>query len=138
MPGVEVLHPDGNSFDRFLFATVGEDRNGASVTVVSALARLGLEPWNEAADLAALQPPAALARLEMLLSDFGDVPALEQDHGSVAAKLVSLLPEVLPRRVSVITGSTETGLPSVSIRWILAAVLLIAGLLNLFASAWFG
>jgi len=45
MPTVDVLHPDGNDFDPFLFASVGEDRNGANVTVISALARLGLDPW---------------------------------------------------------------------------------------------
>lgn len=138
MPGVDVLHPDGNRFDRFLFALVGEDRNGASVTVVSAFARLGLEPWNEAADLAALQPQAALTRLEVLLSDFEDVPALAKDHSSVAARLVALLPDSQPQRVSIFSGPAAPAGAAVSLRWILTAVLIIFGLVNIFISAWIG
>ena len=92
MTGVDVLHPHGNGFDPFLQAAVGEDRNGQVVTVLSMLARLGLDPWSEASDLASLSRAAAGARLDKLLSGFRDVPALGLDHGAIARSLTDLLP----------------------------------------------
>lgn len=83
---------DGSEFERFLYAPVGEDRNGETVTVLSTLARLGLDPWKEAAALGALGGDAASSRLGLLLSGFRDVPALARDHLSVARALASLLP----------------------------------------------
>lgn len=42
----------GPEFDKFLCASIGEDRNGTMLSVLSALARLDVDPWQEAADLA--------------------------------------------------------------------------------------
>ena len=41
-------------YEPFLYAPVGDDRRGATVTVLSMLARLGVDPWGEAAGLASL------------------------------------------------------------------------------------
>jgi hypothetical protein len=87
-----VLNPHPREFDRFLYASVGEDRNGYVVTVLSTLARLGLDPWKETAELVPLGRDAARTRLGLLLSDFRDVPALGSDHGKVARELSLLLP----------------------------------------------
>jgi hypothetical protein len=76
----------------FLYASVGEDWNGNDVTVLSALARLDLDPWEEAADLAKLQHDEALARLGTLLARFRDVPSLKSAHAEVARDLNKLLP----------------------------------------------
>src|SRR5256885_16946465 len=46
-----LLHSDLNDF---LFASVGEEQNGVTLSVVSALTRLGLDPWEEAARLTPL------------------------------------------------------------------------------------
>jgi hypothetical protein len=43
-----LLHSDLNDF---LFASVGNEQNGMSLNVVSALTRLGMDPWVEAARL---------------------------------------------------------------------------------------
>ena len=40
-----------HSFDPFLFAAIGEEQNGMLLSVLSALARLDLDPWYEAASL---------------------------------------------------------------------------------------
>ncbi|MDF2117845.1 hypothetical protein PY365_19885 [Roseiarcaceae bacterium H3SJ34-1] len=48
-----------SKFDDFLFAPVGEDRNGMIVSLLSALARLDIDPWEEAAELARLPTEAA-------------------------------------------------------------------------------
>ena len=87
------LDPHPPEFERFLSASVGEDRNGHVVTVLSTLARLGLDPWNETAELVSLGRDVARARLGTLLARFRDVPTLASDHGRVARDLSQLLPE---------------------------------------------
>ena len=93
MADPNVLNPHPPEFDRFLYASVGEDRNGYVVTVLSTLARLGLDPWKETAELVSLGRDDARARLGTLLARFRDVPALASDHGKVARDLSQLLPE---------------------------------------------
>ncbi len=114
MTGIGIHHPHGNSFDRFLYASVGEDRNGYVVTVLSTLARLGLDPWKEASELAALSHDAAGNRLSAVLSGFPDVPAVVLDHASIAQELVQLLPERSTPLASRIAGPPASKLPSIS------------------------
>ena len=109
MSASEILHPHQPEFERFLYASVGEDRNGYVVTVLSTLTRLNLDPWKEAAELAALGQEAARSRLGLLLSRFRDVPALGQDHGSVARDLTRLLPERPARAAGRVGGSVPKG-----------------------------
>ena len=93
MPKSNVLHPDGSDFDGFLHAYVGADRNGTEITVISTLARLGLDPWREASELAGLSSGAARMRLSAILARFKDIPGLNCENEAVARKLVSLLPD---------------------------------------------
>ncbi len=71
-----------HSFDPFLFAAVGEERNGMLLSVLSALARLDLDPWFEAASLSRLPAAAATQRLTSLLSSLPNaqlkVPAVSK------------------------------------------------------------
>jgi hypothetical protein len=106
MADPNVLNPHPPEFDRFLYASVGEDRNGYVVTVLSTLARLGLDPWKETAELVALGRVAARSRLGTLLARFRDVPTLESDHGRVAGDLSQLLPESPPSQTLKRTAST--------------------------------
>ncbi|MFW8636106.1 hypothetical protein [Cribrihabitans pelagius] len=125
MPAAGNHYPHNPEFDRFLQAVVGEDRNGNAVTVLSALARLDLEPWEEAAALAALEKEAAGSRLEMLLSQFRDVPALKRDFGSVARKLTRLLP-TRRKRLTTVSGGTENGPANLSgLIWAVLTVLFL-------------
>jgi hypothetical protein len=62
------LSPLGSEFDNFLFAPIGEDKNGMLLSVVSALARLDVDPWQEAGELARLPPESAIARLASRIS----------------------------------------------------------------------
>ncbi|MDO6481351.1 hypothetical protein Q8W25_19995 [Shimia thalassica] len=112
MADPNVLNPHPPEFDQFLYASVGEDRNGYVVTVLSTLARLGLDPWKETADLVSLGRDGARARLGALLARFRDVPALASDHGRVARDLSQLLPEgrasgSLKRAASTVTGDRQ-------------------------------
>lgn len=101
-----TINPHPPEFERFLYASVGEDRNGYDVTVLSALARLGLDPWKETAELATVGRDAARARLGTLLARFLDVPKLASDHGMVARDLTQLLPEALTSGVLKRAAST--------------------------------
>jgi hypothetical protein len=51
----------------FLFAPIGEDRDGMLVSVLSGLARSDVDPWQEAARLAELPEETATQRLASLI-----------------------------------------------------------------------
>ena len=57
----------GPEFDQFLGASIGEDRNGTGLSVLSALARLDVDPWKEATSLARMPREAAAVRLSELI-----------------------------------------------------------------------
>ncbi len=82
----------GSEFNEFLFAPIGEDRNGMLLTVVSALARLDLDPWQEATKLARLPGATATERLASLLATLPDRPSTHPDPGTMATRLIALLP----------------------------------------------
>ena len=108
MANPNVLNPHPPEFERFLYASVGEDRNGSVVTVLSTLARLGLDPWQEASELVTLGRDAARSRLETLLARFRDVPTLTSDHERIARDLSELLPGPSSAQTLRRTASTGT------------------------------
>jgi hypothetical protein len=121
----------GSEFDAFLFAPIGEDRNGLTLRIVSLLARLDLDPWQEASTLAELAPDAAAQKLASLLAA-QSVPSLKPAHlGTVATRLVSLLPRQTPlARPSLELLRTDSfAHPRLAMRAILLAIWLI-GLLS--------
>lgn len=115
-------------YERFLFAPVGEDQRGTSVTVLSMLARLGVDPWGEASDLAKLPEGAARQRLDALLGRFSDVQILVADRGRIVAKLLTFLPRQTTSAKSPGDGP-EIGIafpPRGSpLYWIIAAAVLV-------------
>jgi hypothetical protein len=58
----------GGEFDDFLFASIGEDRNGTALSVLWALARLDVDPWQETASLARIPRGRATQRLAALIA----------------------------------------------------------------------
>ena len=124
MSASDILDPHGREFERFLYASVGEDQNGSIVTVLSTLARLDLDPWEEAAELAALGREAARLRLGLRLSKFRDVPELARNHGSVARELARLLPERPVRDATVNGEATNRAALSLGMIGAVLAVLL--------------
>jgi len=83
--------PLGCEFDKFLHATIGDD-NGMPLTVLSALARLDLDPWEEAAKLTRLTEKCAVAQLASLLGALRHGALLCPDPKVIAAPLIALLP----------------------------------------------
>lgn len=80
-------------YDEFLYAPVCEDANGMRLSVLSALARTDVDPWQEAARLAAM--PKAIAE-KTLLSALDRVSGRSwkpPEAAAIAARLVRLLPQ---------------------------------------------
>ncbi|HLY58861.1 MAG TPA: hypothetical protein VKS60_25080 [Stellaceae bacterium] len=93
-----------SEFDDFLFAPIGEDGMGMCLSVVSALARFDVDPWQEAEGLARLPAPTAIERLALVIGSQTQDPSAQQDPTAVAARLIALL----PRRDSPNTWSRRT------------------------------
>jgi len=62
------------------------------LSVLSALARLDIDPWEEAARLAALPGEAATRRLSSLIATLPYGPSAHLDPATDAARLIALLP----------------------------------------------
>jgi len=83
----------GSEFDNFLFAPIAEESNGMMLSVISALARLDLDPWQEANNLARLPGETATKRLAaLLMAALPDGPSARRDPETIAARLTALLP----------------------------------------------
>ncbi|MCW1931017.1 hypothetical protein [Pararhodobacter zhoushanensis] len=134
MSGPSIEHPHGTQFDAFLYAPVGDDQNGFVVTVLSALARLGLDPWKEASELGALPREAARSRLGALLASFRDVPAMVREHAATSDRLTRLLPERM-RQTPKLPGTLGAATQALPLGAIIAVsvVLLILAQLFFFA-----
>ena len=79
-------------FDRFLFASVGEEVDGVPLSVLSALARLELDPWDEAARLAHLTREAAADQLASMIGRLSDRRWSLSEARRIAGRLVERLP----------------------------------------------
>jgi hypothetical protein len=82
-----------SDFDDFLYAPIREDRSGLQLSVVSALARLDVDPWEEAAKLAAMSGEAATQRLSLLIASLPAQPPIDPECRTIAARLIALLPQ---------------------------------------------
>ncbi len=70
----------GAQFDKFLYAPIREDRNGTPLSVLSALARLDVDPWQEALSLALMPKATAAARLAALIAALPDEQSKRQSR----------------------------------------------------------
>ena len=81
----------GPEFDEFLCAPIGDDRNGTGLSVLSALARLNVNPWEEATSLALMPREAAVVRLAALIDTLPNEGTIGIS-ATIATDLVALLP----------------------------------------------
>ena len=96
-------------FNAFLFASVGEDKSGVELTVLSALTRLGFDPWQEAARLSEL-PRETAART--LASAFALLPEADwkiSQVGALAARLVDCLPRPGAPPIALVASTRPPG-----------------------------
>ena len=81
------------SYDNFLYAPVCEDANGMRLSVISALARSDVDPWEEATRLAAMPRAIAEKTLLSILDLVSGRSWKSPEAAAVAARLVRLLPQ---------------------------------------------
>ena len=81
-----------SEYNAFLFAAVGEEKVGLPLTVLTALTRLGFDPWREAARLSDLPRETAARAFAVTIAILpeGDWKASEAE--AIAARLVNWLP----------------------------------------------
>ena len=130
---VEMTHADsipglGTDFDAFLFAPIGEESNGIPLSVVSALARLDVDPWQEAARLSRLPAESATRRLTSLLEALPEAAPPRRNPGTVAARLIGLLPHLAAPQGSTIPplGTGTTNKPSTMLIWTIVMMLILS------------
>ena len=118
----------GSEFDAFLFAPIGEERNGMLLSVLSALARLDIDPWQEAARLARLPAESATRRLTSLLEALPDAAPIHRDPGTVAVRLIGLLPHLAGADGSAVPlpGARATSRPSTTLIWTIVMLLTLS------------
>jgi hypothetical protein len=75
-----------------LFAEIGTGESGGTLTMISALARCGSDPWVEAARLSVLPREAAAEALSLFLGKMPLVWCGVFDHRATATRLLNLLP----------------------------------------------
>jgi hypothetical protein len=83
------MHPE---FDRFLFASVGEEAEGIPLSVLSALSRLDLDPRDEAARLSCLTKEAAAEQLARMIARLSDRRWTLSEARRIAGGLIERLP----------------------------------------------
>ena len=88
-----LLHSDLNDF---LFASIGEEQNGVTLSVVSALTRLGIDPWEEASRLTPLPKARAAETLAKLIARLPIGRTGPLDDLAISRRLVELLPAGKP------------------------------------------
>lgn len=84
------LRPD---LDKFLFAEVGAEQNGVPLSMVSALTRLGLDPWEEAGRLSSLGKREAVEQLARLIAELPGSGRSLAEARELADGLVGQLPK---------------------------------------------
>ena len=90
--------PLRNDFDSFLLAPIGRDGSGMPVSLLTALARLDIDAWEEAAVLARQPSESATERLASLLTTLPNGPE-PGEAVRIATRLVALLHEAAAPRL---------------------------------------
>ena len=94
----DVFALKNSGLDAFLYADVGAEVNGSALTILSMLARLGKDPWAEAARWAALPTGAVIDSLAQSIAQMPLAPSGLASARIISARLVQLLPNhKLPR-----------------------------------------
>ena len=107
----------------FLYADVGAELNGSALTTLSMIARLGRDPWAEAARWAELTRAGAIESLAQSIAQMPLAPAALAKARATAERLVQLLPATKQGRWR--SDAAKAGAPSVP-AWVLITLLYCA------------
>lgn len=78
-------------YNDFLFSVICEEANGTQLSVLSALTRIDVDPWEEAARLSAMTEPIAKSRLISLLNRTSDRSWTPSQKTAIATRLIERL-----------------------------------------------
>jgi hypothetical protein len=92
-----VAAPDVTTIQRsdlnqFLFADIGTEANGMTLSVLSVFARRGSDPWTEAGRLAVLPKAEATDSLARMIANMPNSLWTLPDAVAIAARLIGMLP----------------------------------------------
>lgn len=96
----QAFPPLGKEFEPFLYAVVYNEGNGMPLTIISAIARSGADPWKEAARIAKLPKAVALDVLARMIPDHSGA-----DGAAIANRLFALLPVARENRNIPVVGA---------------------------------
>jgi hypothetical protein len=92
----------GQEFEPFLYAVLYEDGNGMPLTMVSALARSGVDPWREAERIARMPKTLALEALARIMPERSCA-----DAAAIADRLFALLPTHGANTIASVAGAAR-------------------------------
>ena len=92
MPSSDAFALRRSGLNEFLFASVGIEANGMTLSLISVLARLGNDPWLEAGRLAKLPKSEATETLARIIAGMPTSVWPLQAATAIAARLIALLP----------------------------------------------
>jgi hypothetical protein len=88
-----------SEYDDFLYASIGEERNEMPLSVLSALSRLNVDPWQEAAELSELPTSTAAQRVASLIARLPAGRWVLADSRAIGDRLIELLPRAASSKV---------------------------------------
>jgi hypothetical protein len=92
MPSSDAFALRRSGLNEFLFAAVGTEANGMTLSLISVFARLGNDPWQEAGRLAGLPKPEATESLAQIIASMPTSVWPLQAATTIAIRLIALLP----------------------------------------------
>jgi hypothetical protein len=92
MPESDAFAFRRSGLSEFLFAPVGTEANGMTLSVPSVFARLGDDPWQEAGRLAQLSKPEAIESLARTIAGMPTSSWSIPSATAIATRLIALLP----------------------------------------------
>jgi hypothetical protein len=105
-----------SEFNDFLYAPVGDEGNGMTLSVISALSRLDIDPWQEAARLSALSKEKAIQALAPIIARLPGGQWTDADTPHIAVRLAALLPHrdgPSPSGLAAVIGSRQPHYPAI-------------------------
>jgi len=115
-------------YDDFLFAGMWDEPRGMRLSVLSGLARMNLDPWDEAARLAALPTSEAEGTLVSTLNLLPGHPPKSSETEILASRLVALLPKAAEATTAKVASAVEGHQPPATF-WFVWLCITIAMLL---------
>jgi hypothetical protein len=120
-----------SEFGDFLYAPVGVERNEMTLSVLSALARLGIDPWKEAAELSELAKNTAAQRLGSLIARLPGGRWTQAESAAIADRLIELLPHRSPSKAPLAqrAGGPPEMIHSATVKILICAAMVATGLI---------